>query len=124
MELRHLDTLLAIAEEGSFTAAADALETVQSNVSDQVRQLEAELGVPLLVRGRQGAVPTEFGMRRAGARPPGAARARGDAHRPLDAPGARSRALAPRRGRHREPLARARHSWPTCANVPPGSGCA
>ena len=62
MELRHLDTLLAIAEEGSFTAAADALATVQSNVSDQVRQLEAELGVPLLVRSRKGAEPTEFGV--------------------------------------------------------------
>ena len=58
--LRHLETLLAIAEEGSFTAAADALNTVQSNVSDQVRQLEQELGVPLLVRGRRGAEPTEF----------------------------------------------------------------
>jgi molybdenum-dependent DNA-binding transcriptional regulator ModE len=56
------DTLLAIAEEGSFTAAADALATVQSNVSDQVRQLEAELGVPLLVRSRKGAEPTEFGV--------------------------------------------------------------
>lgn len=62
MELRHLDTLLAIADEGSFTAAADALATVQSNVSDQVRQLEAELGVPLLVRSRRGAEPTEFGV--------------------------------------------------------------
>ena len=61
MELRHLDTLLAIADEGSFTAAADALATVQSNVSEQVRQLETELGVPLLVRGRRGAEPTEFG---------------------------------------------------------------
>lgn len=61
MELRHLETLVAIAEEGSFTAAADALATVQSNVSEQVRQLEAELGVPLLVRGRRGAEPTEFG---------------------------------------------------------------
>jgi DNA-binding transcriptional LysR family regulator len=59
--LRHLETLLAIDEEGSFTAAADALNTVQSNVSDQVRQLEQELGVPLLVRGRRGAEPTEFG---------------------------------------------------------------
>ena len=65
MELRHLDTLLAIAEEGSFTAAADTLRTVQSNVSEQVRQLEAELGVPLLVRSRKGAEPTEFGLRRA-----------------------------------------------------------
>jgi LysR family hydrogen peroxide-inducible transcriptional activator len=62
MELRHLETLLAIAEEGSFTAAADALATVQSNVSDQVRQLEHELGVPLLVRSRRGAEPTEFGL--------------------------------------------------------------
>lgn len=61
MLLRHLETLLAIAEEGSFTGAADALNTVQSNVSEQVRQLEAELGVPLLVRSRKGAHPTEFG---------------------------------------------------------------
>jgi DNA-binding transcriptional LysR family regulator len=61
MLLRHLETVVAIVEEGSFTAAADALNTVQSNVSDQVRQLEAELGVPLLVRGRRGAEPTEFG---------------------------------------------------------------
>jgi DNA-binding transcriptional LysR family regulator len=61
VELRHLETLLAIAEEGSFTAAADVLSTVQSNVSDQVRQLEAELGVPLLVRSRRGAAPTESG---------------------------------------------------------------
>jgi LysR family hydrogen peroxide-inducible transcriptional activator len=61
MELRHLDTLLAIAEEGSFTAAADALATVQSNVSEQVRQLETELGAQLLVRGRRGAEPTECG---------------------------------------------------------------
>ena len=91
MELRHLETLVAISEEGSFTAAADALNTVQSNVSDQIRQLEHELGVPLLVRGRRGAEPTEFGdvvLERAPAR---AARARGDARRPLDAPGPRSR---------------------------------
>jgi LysR family hydrogen peroxide-inducible transcriptional activator len=61
MELRHLDTLVAIDEEGTFTAAADALRTVQSNVSDQVRQLEAELGVTLLARGRGGATATESG---------------------------------------------------------------
>jgi DNA-binding transcriptional LysR family regulator len=61
MQLKHLDALLAIADTGSFTAAADVLSTVQSNVSDQVRQLEAELGAELLVRGRKGAVPTECG---------------------------------------------------------------
>ena len=82
MELRHLETLLAIAEEGSFTAAADALHTVQSNVSEQVRQLEAELGVPLLVRSRRGAEPTEFGAGGARARAPRPTRARGDARRP------------------------------------------
>lgn len=61
MELRHLDVLVAIAEAGSFTAAAERLHTVQSNVSEQVRQLERELDVPLLVRSRRGAAPTEFG---------------------------------------------------------------
>jgi DNA-binding transcriptional LysR family regulator len=61
MELRHLETLLAIADEGSFTAAADVLATVQSNVSEQIRQLEAELGTRLLVRGRRGAEATESG---------------------------------------------------------------
>ncbi len=61
MQLRHLETLLAIAEEGSFTGAADALSTVQSNVSEQVRQLEDQLGVRLFDRGRKGAVPTECG---------------------------------------------------------------
>ena len=63
MDIRQLEALLAVAEEGSFTAAADRLRTVQSNVSGHVQQLEAELGVQLLVRGRRGAVPTEFGVR-------------------------------------------------------------
>src|SRR5258708_36029739 len=61
MELRHLETLLAVHDAGSFTGAADHLHTVQSNVSDQIRQLEDELGVTLFSRGRRGAVPTEFG---------------------------------------------------------------
>src|SRR5271156_5190049 len=63
MDIRQLETLLAVAEAGSFTTAADNLHTVQSNVSEHVRQLEAELGVQLLVRGRRGTVPTEFGVR-------------------------------------------------------------
>jgi DNA-binding transcriptional LysR family regulator len=61
VDVRQLEALLAVAEEGSFTAAADRLRTVQSNVSEHVRQLEAELGVQLLVRDRRGATPTEFG---------------------------------------------------------------
>lgn len=63
MDVRQLEALLAVAEAGSFTTAADNLHTVQSNVSEHVRQLEAELGVQLLVRGRRGTVPTEFGVR-------------------------------------------------------------
>jgi len=63
MDVRQLEALLAVAEAGSFTAAADQLHTVQSNVSEHVRQLEAELGVQLLVRGRRGTVPSEFGIR-------------------------------------------------------------
>jgi LysR family transcriptional regulator, nitrogen assimilation regulatory protein len=62
VELRHLETLIAIDEEGTFTAAADMMRTVQSNVSEQIRQLEAELGVTLLARGRSGATPTESGL--------------------------------------------------------------
>lgn len=61
MELRHLDAVLAVADQGSFTAAADVLSTVQSNVSEQVRQLEAELGAELFVRSRRGASPTDSG---------------------------------------------------------------
>jgi LysR family hydrogen peroxide-inducible transcriptional activator len=61
VELRHLDAVLAVADEGSFTAAADALSTVQSNVSEQIRQLEAELGADLFVRSRRGAEPTDCG---------------------------------------------------------------
>lgn len=63
MYLRHLEVILAVAEAGSFTGAADTLRTSQSNISEQVRQLEHELGVPLIVRNRRGAVPTEFGAR-------------------------------------------------------------
>ena len=51
---------LAIAEKGSFTAAADVLSTVQSNVSEQVRQLERSSGRRCSSAGGA-AVPTEFG---------------------------------------------------------------
>ncbi|HLG68196.1 MAG TPA: LysR substrate-binding domain-containing protein [Acidimicrobiales bacterium] len=50
MELRHLQALLGIAECGSFSAAAVAMGTVQSNVSSHVAKLERELGVALVDR--------------------------------------------------------------------------
>src|SRR5271155_2117700 len=50
MDLRQLNAILAIAEYGSFSAAADALATVQSNVSTHVKKLETELGMELVDR--------------------------------------------------------------------------
>ena len=44
MDLRQLTTLVAIADHGSFSAAARALYTVQSNVSGHIARLEKELG--------------------------------------------------------------------------------
>lgn len=50
MDLRQLNAIVAIAEHGSFSAAADALATVQSNVSTHIKKLEQELGMPLVDR--------------------------------------------------------------------------
>jgi DNA-binding transcriptional LysR family regulator len=50
MEIRHLQALVGVADHGSFSAAAEALGTVQSNVSAHVARLERELGAPLVDR--------------------------------------------------------------------------
>lgn len=50
MEIRQLQALLAVAEHGSFSAAADALATVQSNVSAHIARLEREVGATLVDR--------------------------------------------------------------------------
>ena len=54
MDLRQLTALVAIADHGTFSAAARALYTVQSNVSGHVGRLERELGVLLVDRQRGG----------------------------------------------------------------------
>jgi len=52
MDLRQLNALLAVAEHHSFSAAARALHTVQSNVSTHVARLEREVGTTLIDRAR------------------------------------------------------------------------
>src|SRR3954463_16344556 len=58
-DFRHLAALAAIAEEGSFRAAAQRLGYVQSAVSQQLGFLERTLGVRLIDRG-PGTGPVEL----------------------------------------------------------------
>lgn len=51
MDLRQLRALVAVADHESFSAAARALHTVQSNVSTHIARLERELSVLLVDRG-------------------------------------------------------------------------
>jgi DNA-binding transcriptional LysR family regulator len=62
MEMRQLKIFCAVAEDGSFTAAAEKVHTVQSNVTMRVKELEAELGQPLFVRRKSGVVLTPAGQ--------------------------------------------------------------
>ncbi|MGI9608050.1 MAG: LysR family transcriptional regulator [Acidimicrobiales bacterium] len=58
MDLRQLNALIAVSEHRSFSAAARALHTVQSNVSTHVARLERELDAVLVDR-RTGELTTE-----------------------------------------------------------------
>ena len=61
MDLKQLEYFVRVAELGSFTRAAMALDVAQPALSRQVRLLEVELRQNLLVRNGRGAVPTEAG---------------------------------------------------------------
>src|SRR5579871_1483799 len=53
MELRHLRYFQAVAEHQGFSSSARALHVSQSAISEQMSDLEREVGVRLLVRGQQ-----------------------------------------------------------------------
>lgn len=62
-ETDQLRTFVTVADSGSLSAAAPRLFLSQSSVSEQLRKLEERAGVPLLTRGRHGALPTPAGQR-------------------------------------------------------------
>ena len=63
MELRHLRYFVAVAEELSFTKAAQKLRLAQPSLTRQVRNLEDEIGVRLLDRGNNRVALTDEGRR-------------------------------------------------------------
>jgi LysR family hydrogen peroxide-inducible transcriptional activator len=62
MDLRQLEYFMAIAHEGSISGAARKIRVAQPTLSQQLRNLEEELGEPLLQRKPRGVEPTAAGI--------------------------------------------------------------
>jgi LysR family hydrogen peroxide-inducible transcriptional activator len=63
MELQQLRYLVAVADQGSFTGAAEQCHVTQPTLSHQIKKLEEEVGEPLLQRRTTGAFLTPLGQR-------------------------------------------------------------
>lgn len=61
MQLRHLRYFVGIVEAGSFSRAAATIHVAQPALSQQIAELEARLGIPLLHRSARGVRPTAAG---------------------------------------------------------------
>lgn len=62
LELRHLRYLIAVADAGTFTQAAEQIFVAQPTLSQQIRRLEEMIGTPLLQRRRDGVRLTAAGQ--------------------------------------------------------------
>lgn len=62
MDLRQLKYFVQIAESGNFSRAAEVLRIAQPSLSQQMKNLEEELGVALLMRHARGVTPSELGQ--------------------------------------------------------------
>src|ERR1700744_1505181 len=63
MHYRHLYYFVRIVEAGSFSQAARTIHVAQPALSQQIAELEASLGVPLLQRSARGIKPTAAGQK-------------------------------------------------------------
>ena len=61
MQLRHLRYFVGIVDAGSFSRAAESIHVAQPALSQQIAELERELGVTLFVRSARGVQPTPAG---------------------------------------------------------------
>jgi LysR family hydrogen peroxide-inducible transcriptional activator len=61
MEIHQLQYLVAVAEESSFSRAADRVGVAQPSLSQQIKKLEEELGTPLFDRLPRRVIPTAAG---------------------------------------------------------------
>jgi len=61
MQYRHLHYFVSVVEAGSFSRAASTIHVAQPALSQQIAQLEGQLGVSLLLRSARGVRPTAAG---------------------------------------------------------------
>ena len=62
MDIRQMRYFVACVDAGSLSKAALALSISQPSLSQQIAEMESDLGVPLLVRSYSGVAPTEAGV--------------------------------------------------------------